>query len=121
MDIKWNILLNILNKIINNPKVKILNYEYNSNFFFVIQIKYSNSFNCRFLYVSEPLTSVKKELESLFEARIEEGTPDESPERQCLQLFSVSHKFSSSGIKETVIYIAVIYFQFPPFWIPITH
>ena len=57
-------------------------------FSFVIQIKYSNSFNCRFLYVSEPLTSVKKELESLFEAHIEEGTPDESPERQYLQLFS---------------------------------
>ena len=51
-------------------------------FSFVIQIKYSSSFNCRFLYVSEPLTSVKKELESLFEAHIEEGTPDESPERQ---------------------------------------
>ena len=57
-------------------------------FSFVIQIKYSNSFNCRFLYVSEPLTSVKKELESLFETHIEEGTPDESPERQYLQLFS---------------------------------
>ena len=57
-------------------------------FSFVIQIKYSNSFNCRFLYVSEPLTSVKKELESLFEVHIEEGTPDESPERQDLQLFS---------------------------------
>ena len=57
-------------------------------FSFVIQIKYSNSFNCRFLYVSEPLTSVKKELKSLFEAHIEEGTPDESPERQYLQLFS---------------------------------
>ena len=42
-------------------------------FSFVIQIKYSNSFNYRFLYVSEPLTSVKKELESLFEVHIEEG------------------------------------------------
>ena len=38
--------------------------------------------------VSEPLTSVKKELESLFEVHIEERTPDESPERQYLQLFS---------------------------------
>ena len=88
-------------------------------FSFIIQIKYSNSFNCRFLYVSEPLTSVKKELESLFEAHIEEGTPD-SPERQDLQLSFQSHKFSSNGIKETAIYVAIIYFQFPPFWIPIT-
>ena len=55
---------------------------------FSIQIKYSNSFNCRFLYVSEPLTSVKKELESLFEAHTEEGTPDDIPERQDLPLFS---------------------------------
>ena len=53
-------------------------------FSFVIQIKYSNSFNYRFLYVSEPLTSVKKELESLFEAHIEKSTPDQSSERQDL-------------------------------------
>ena len=38
--------------------------------------------------MSEPLTTVKKEVESLFETHIEEGTPDESPETQHLQLFS---------------------------------
>ena len=53
-------------------------------FSFVIQIKYSNSCNYRFLYVSEPLTSMKKELEFLFEVHIEKGSPDQSPERQDL-------------------------------------
>ena len=38
--------------------------------------------------MSEPLTTVKKEVESLFESHIEEGTPDESPETQHMQLFS---------------------------------
>ena len=38
--------------------------------------------------MSEPLNTVKKEVESLFETHIEDGTPDESPETQHLQLFS---------------------------------
>ena len=38
--------------------------------------------------MSEPLSTVKKEVESLFETHIEEGIPDESPETQHLQLFS---------------------------------
>ena len=38
--------------------------------------------------MSEPLTTVKKEVESLFESHIEEGTPDESPETHHMQLFS---------------------------------
>ena len=38
--------------------------------------------------MSEPLSTVKKEVESLFETHIEEGTPDEIPETQHLQLFS---------------------------------
>ena len=51
-------------------------------------MKYFNYFYYRFLYVPEPLNTVKKEVESLFETHIEEGTPDESPETQHLQLFS---------------------------------
>ena len=38
--------------------------------------------------MSEPLTTVNKEVESLFESHIEEGTHDESLETQHMQLFS---------------------------------
>ena len=84
---------------------------------FIIQIKYSNSFNCRFLYVSQPLTSVKKELESLFEAHIEEGTPDDSPERQDLQLFSYISSLPMGSRKQQFMLLSSIsnfhHFRYP--------
>ena len=84
---------------------------------FIIQIKYSNSFNCRFLYVSEPLTSMKKELESLFEAHIEEGTPDDSPERQDLQLFSHISSLPMGSRKQQFMLLSSIsnfhHFEYP--------
>ena len=86
-------------------------------FSFVIQIKYSNSFNYRFLYVSEPLPSVKEELESLFEVHIEEGTPDESPERQYLQLFSHTSSLPLGSRKQQFMLLSSIsnfhHFRYP--------
>ena len=86
-------------------------------FSFVIQIKYSNSFSYRFLYVSEPLTSVKEEFESLFEVHIEEGTPDESPERQYLQLFSHTSSLPLGSRKQQFMLLSSIFnfhhFRYP--------
>ena len=67
--------------------------------------------------MSEPLTSVKKELESLFEAHIEEGTPDDSLERQDLQLFSHISSLPMGSRKQQFMLLSSIsnfhHFRYP--------
>ena len=65
-----------------------------------------NNFNYRFLYVSEALTSVKKEVESLFETHIEEGTPDETSETQDVKLLSQISSLPLSSRKEQFILLS---------------
>ena len=67
-----------------------------------------NNFNCRFLYVSEAQTNVKKEVESLFEMHIEEGTPDETPETQDVKLLSQISSLPLSSRKEQFILLSSI-------------